>query len=105
MFVHIKLHNKKNLGMYMEYMYNVYNFNTATYEPRHEKICLRGFRLRCGHKTGCTDSAAGWRLEFGIKERTYTTLSSHLHNKPIKTPYCIECKVYKRTETLNRLRF
>ena len=42
---------------------------------------------------------ASWRLKFGIKERAYATLSSHLHNKRIKTAYYMECMVYKRMET------
>ena len=48
----------------MEYMYNVYNFDTASYEPFHEKICLRGVRRR--HKMVCMATEASWRLEFGI---------------------------------------
>ena len=71
----------------MEYMYNVYTFNTASYEPRHEKICLRGVRPGRRHKMACMATEASWRLEFGIKKRAYATLSSHLHNKRIKTAY------------------
>ena len=86
----------------MEYMYNVYNFNTASYEPCDEKICLRGERPRRRHKMVCMATEASWRLEFGIymnKERAYATLSSHLHNKRIKTTYYMECAVYERTGT------
>ena len=93
----------------MEYMYKVYNFDAASYEPHHEKICLRGLRPGRRHKMGCTATEASWRLEFGIKERTYVTLSSHLHNKQIKTAYNMECKVYrvskKNDATFNRYLF
>ena len=71
----------------MEYMYNVYNFNTASYEPRQEKICLRRLRPRHIHKTACTVTEAS----FGIKERTYVTIS--------ESKALLECTVYKRTET------
>ena len=80
-------------------MYNVYNFNTASYESRHEKICLRGVRPGRRHKMVCMATEASWRLEFGIKERAYETLSSRLHNKRIKTTNYMECTVYKRTKT------
>ena len=57
----------------MEYMYS---FNNALYTshdlPRHEKICLRGFRPGCRHKTGFTANEGSRRLDFGIKERTNT---------------------------------
>ena len=46
----------------------------------------------------CMATEAYWRLEFGIKERAYATLNSHLHNKRFKTAYYMECMVYKRTE-------
>ena len=39
-----------NLGLYVERMYNVYNLNIASYEPRHEKIYLRGVRPGRRHK-------------------------------------------------------
>ena len=84
----------------MEYMYNVYNFYTASHEPWHENICLRGVRPGRKHKMVCMATEASWRLEFGIKKRAYATLSSYLHNKRIKTAYYMECTVYKRTETL-----
>ena len=37
-------------GVHIEYMYNVYPFNNASYEPRHEKIFLRGLRPGRRHK-------------------------------------------------------
>ena len=52
------------------------------------------------HKMACMATEASQRLEFGIKESAYGTLSSHLHNKRIKTAYYIECTVYKRTDLL-----
>ena len=70
-----------NIGLYMEYMYNVYILNTASYEPRHEKIFHRGVRPGRRHKMVSMATEASWRLEFGIKERAYVTLSSNLHNK------------------------
>ena len=59
----------------MEYMYNVYNFNTASYGQRHEIICLRGVRPGRRHETVCIAKEASWRLEFGIKERAYSTFA------------------------------
>ena len=56
----------------MEYMYNVHNFNTASYELRHEKIYLRGLRPGSRHKTGRTATAASWRLDFGIFDFEFT---------------------------------
>ena len=41
----------------------------------------------------CMATEASWRLEFGIKERAYATLSSHVHNKRIKPAYYMECTV------------
>ena len=50
---------------------HVYCFNVVSYEPRQEKICLRG--LRPGQtQTPCTAIEASWKLEFGLKERTCT---------------------------------
>ena len=77
-------------------------FKTASYEPRHEKICLRGVRPGHRHKMVVTD--ASWRLEFGIKERAYATLSLHLHNKRSKKAYYMDCTVYKRKETFRGVR-
>ena len=84
--------------------YNVYNFDTASHEPRQEKICLRGVRQGRRQKMVCMTTEASWRLEFGIKERAYATFSSDLHNKRIKTAYYMECTVYKRTETFRGVR-
>ena len=88
----------------MEYMYDAYNYNTASYEPRHEKICLRGESQGRRHKMVCMATEASWRLEFGIKKRVYVTSTSHLHNKRIKTTNYMECTVYKRTETFRGVR-
>ena len=74
---------------------------TASYEPRHEKICLRGVRPGRRHKIVCMATEASWRLECGIRERASATLSLHLHDKRIKTAYYIECMVYKRTESFS----
>ena len=87
----------------MEYMYNVYNFDTASNKPRNEKICLRDVRPGQRHKMVCMATEASWRLEFGIKERAYATFSSHLNNKRIKTAYYKECMVNKRMETFRRV--
>ena len=51
----------------MDYMYNVYNFNTASYEPPSYENVRPGRR----HKMVCMATDASWRLEFGIKERAY----------------------------------
>ena len=85
-------------------MYNVYNFDTASYEPCHEKICLLGVRQGSRHKMVCMATEASWRLGFGIKERAYATLSSHLRKKLIKSANYMECKVYKMTETFHGFR-
>ena len=79
-------------------MYNLYNFNTASHEPHHEKICLRDVRPGRRDKMVCMATEASWRLEFGIKKRAYATPSSDLHNEQIKTAHYIECTVYKRME-------
>ena len=41
--------------------------------PRHKKICFRGLRPGCNHKSGFTAKEASWRLEFGFKEGTSTS--------------------------------
>ena len=55
----------------MEYMYNVYNSNTASYEPRHDKICRRGVRPGRRHKMVCIATEASWRLE-GPSKKSYS---------------------------------
>ena len=50
----------------MKYMCNVHNFNTASYEPHHEKICLRGVGPGRIHNMVCMATEASRRLEFGV---------------------------------------
>ena len=83
----------------MEYMYNVINFDTASYEPCHEKICLRGLRPGHRHKTGCTATEASWRLDFGIKERTFVTLNRICTISKIK-PLIVWCARFIRGRKL-----
>ena len=86
----------RNLGLYIDY---IYSFNNASYEPRHEKSCLRGLRPGRRHKTGCTgETEASWRLQFVLR-RELVPFVSHWHNKRIKTAIYMECKVYKKTKT------
>ena len=38
------LHKINDLGLCIRVHVFLYSFNTASYEPRHEKICIRGLR-------------------------------------------------------------
>ena len=101
MLVPINLHYRKPWIIYRVHVQCI-QFNTASNEPRHEKICLRGVKQGRRHKClyGLYYHRISWRLEFGIKEIAYATLSLHLHNRRIKKAYYMECRVYKRMETV-----